>query len=73
MASTQIKLQPSDLATQIGQKVIVRKNSDNSEIKGIVLAYDSIKQAVQIDINKSHQWVSTAANSGLYIFKEQLS
>lgn len=71
MATAQVRIQPSGLSTMIGTKIIVRKNSDNSEIRGTILAYDSVKQAVQIDINKSHQWLSTAANSSIYLFSEQ--
>lgn len=69
MSATQTKLQPSDLQNKIGSQVVIRENVYNSEIRGTVLAYDSVKQMVQIDVNRSHQWVSTAANSGVYIFQ----
>lgn len=69
MAAVQVKRQASDLSLLVGHNVVIRSNVDNSEKKGVILAYDSAKNAVQVDQNKSHFWQSCVNGANdVYIY-----
>ena len=70
MASIQTKRQASELPSLIGSKITIRSNVDNSEKKGIIIAYDATKNSVQVDQNKSHFWVNLTTPGNVYIYTE---
>lgn len=56
------KINHTDLPVLVGQSVTVRSNVDNSEKRGIVGFYDSVKNYVRVDFNRSSFWVQTVVN-----------
>lgn len=62
------KANNADLPTLINQNVVVRSNVDNSERRGTVGYFDSVKNMVRVDDGRTSFWVSTINNQANYIY-----
>jgi hypothetical protein len=64
------KITHADIPTLIGQAIVVRSNSDNSEKRGVIGSYDNTKNMARVDVGRSNFWVNTVNQATEYVYMQ---